>query len=103
MRRALWLFVWAVPACFLPEVDKGAAPDAAEVCLACAADQCPTEYDACVAAEGCEAVIACVVECPEGDTGCLAGCASQDEGVDEALTLSGCTETACPEDCPSSS
>ncbi len=86
--------------CLLPEVTEAPAADAAENCLACAETACPDAFHACFESPDCEMVATCVLSCEEGDQACAGGCAAGGQGVDEALALTGCTDTACASECP---
>jgi hypothetical protein len=69
-------------------------------CVACAEDECSTEYAACKAATGCLGLVDCALGCGS-DVTCLTGCSKDvtPETAQKLATYETCALTRCTSDC----
>ena len=78
------------------------AAETIDGCTDCTRNNCGAENEACFNNTECTRLVGCVVECPEGESDCIAGCAEGfPDGVALSFDLANCLAQSCASDCPS--
>lgn len=75
----------------------------ADKCAGCLYDQCQLAYCDCAAEPACFALIGCIQQCPQNDSGCVGACyVTNAQGFSEFTIASSCSGTLCAPSCANS-